>query len=95
MFDRVRRSKKRPPSDFPLWEPKIEENVLRPLAEKWPAWRDGVKSAAQAVGQKLGDAYAAAAQAVTERKEAWQDSLAEKKNARTATGRRSRKKPSA
>lgn len=80
MFDRIRR-KKRPSPDTEdlLWTSEDFEKLTRPVVEQWPKVQAAVGPFLKTAGEKLGDLYATAAQAVTERKEAFDDQLAERR----------------
>ncbi|HVE15561.1 MAG TPA: hypothetical protein VNB29_02440 [Chthoniobacterales bacterium] len=80
MFDRARR-KKRPSKETEdlLWTSADFEKLTRPVVEQWPKVRDNVTPLLKVAGEKLGDLYASAAQVVTEKKEAIDDHLAERR----------------
>ncbi len=81
MFDNLRpRSKRKPSEDIPLWSPK--ETLVEPLRERWPLIRDQVRSTLEIGRDKLAEAYVVVAEVITEKKQAWEDYRAEKRNVR-------------
>ena len=88
MFDRPRRRSHKTKSEIPLWEPKVQEKIIDPLVDGWPEARKRLKSAFDAGKEKASDLYASVAQVITEKKEAWEDRLAEKKHQKKQAGKK-------
>lgn len=80
MFDKARKKRARSKeAEELLWTSETFAGLIRPLKEKWPGVREQIAPVVSAAGEKLGDLYASAAQFVTEKKEAFEDRLAQRK----------------